>query len=82
MRTNLEALEHARWRPPDHITIQYTLHNHPSGDATPSDTDRRLTRAASLAATTMQIQLLDHLIMGASADGCAGYFSFKEAGLL
>jgi hypothetical protein len=29
MRTNQEALEHARWRPPDHITIQYTLHNHP-----------------------------------------------------
>ena len=58
------------------------VHNHPSGDATPSDTDLRLTRAASLAATTMQIQLLDHLIMGASADGCAGYFSFKEAGLL
>jgi DNA repair protein RadC len=46
--------------------------------------DRRLTRAASLAATTMQIQLLDHLIMGApaEADARAGYFSFKEAGLL
>jgi DNA repair protein RadC len=57
------------------------VHNHPSGDATPSDADRRLTRA-SLAATTMQIQLLDHLIMGAPADGRAGYFSFKEAGLL
>jgi DNA repair protein RadC len=48
----------------------------------PSDTDLRLTRAASLAATTRQIQLLDHLIMGAPADGRAGYFSFKEAGLL
>jgi DNA repair protein RadC len=58
------------------------VHNHPSGDATPSDTDRRLTRAASLAATTMEIQLLDHLIRGAPADGRAGYFSFKEAGLL
>src|SRR5580704_11034349 len=58
------------------------VHNHPSGDATASDTDRRLTRAVSLAATTMQIQLLDHLIMGAPADGRAGYFSFKEAGLL
>jgi DNA repair protein RadC len=40
------------------------------------------THAVSLAATTMQIQLLDHLIMGAPADGRAGYFSFKEAGLL
>jgi DNA repair protein RadC len=41
-----------------------------------------LTRAASLAATTMQIQMLDHLIMAAPADGRAGYFSFKEVGLL
>jgi hypothetical protein len=53
-----------------------------SGDANPSDTDRRLTRAVSLAASTMQIQFLDHLIMGAPAEGRAGYFSFKEAGLL
>jgi DNA repair protein RadC len=58
------------------------VHKHPSGDATPSDTDRRLTRSVSLAASTMQIQFLDHLIMGAPADCRAGYFSFKEAGLL
>ena len=44
--------------------------------------DRRLTRGASLAATTMQIQLLDHLIMGAPAEGRAGYFSFRKSGLL
>jgi hypothetical protein len=30
----------------------------------------------------MQIQSLDHLIMGAPAEGRTGYFSFKEAGLL
>jgi hypothetical protein len=40
----LEALEHARWRPPDHITIQYTLHNRPSGNPAPSEADIRLTR--------------------------------------
>jgi DNA repair protein RadC len=58
------------------------VHNHPSGDANPSNADRRLTHSVSLAATTMQIQFLDHLIMGAPAEGRAGYFSFKEAGLL
>jgi RadC-like JAB domain len=42
----------------------------------------RLTRAVSSAATTMQIQFFDHLIMGTPAEGRAGYFSFKEAGLL
>ena len=39
------------------------VHNHPSGDATPSDADRRLTRSASLAATTMQIQMLEHRLV-------------------
>ena len=42
------------------------------------DENRRLTRAASLAATTMQIQLLDHLIMGAPAECRAGYFSSRN----
>jgi hypothetical protein len=35
-----------------------------------------------MAASTMQIQFLDHLIIGAPAEGRAAYFSFKEAGLL
>jgi pimeloyl-ACP methyl ester carboxylesterase len=38
--------------------------------------------AVNSASTAMQIQFLDHLIMGAPAEGRAGYFSFKEAGLL
>jgi hypothetical protein len=40
---------------------------------------RALDRSVSLAASTMQIQFLDHLIKGAPADCRAGYFSFKEA---
>jgi DNA repair protein RadC len=51
-------------------------------ESIPSDADRRLTRAASLAATTMQIQMLDHMGAPAEADARAGYFSFMEAGLL
>jgi len=30
----------------------------------------------------MHIQMLDHVIIGAPADGRSGYFSFKETGLL
>jgi RadC-like JAB domain len=45
-------------------------------------TDRRLTRSVSLAASTMQIRFLDHLIMGSPAEGRAGHFSFKETGRL
>lgn len=39
-------------------------HNHPSGDASPSDDDRRITRRLALAGETLGIDLLDHVIVG------------------
>jgi len=58
------------------------VHNHPSGDPTPSNTDHSLTRRLAEAAELLQIKLLDHVIIGSPADGRAPYFSFKEAGVL
>jgi DNA repair protein RadC len=58
------------------------VHNHPSGDASPSQTDHGLTRRLAEAAELLQIKLLDHIIIGAPSDGNPGYFSFKEAGVL
>ncbi len=58
------------------------VHNHPSGDPSPSQADHGLTRRLREAAELLQIRLLDHLILGAPAEGRAPYFSFKEAGLL
>ena len=58
------------------------VHNHPSGDASPSQTDHNLTRRLAEAAELLQIKLLDHIIIGAPTDQRAGYFSFKEAGIL
>ena len=59
------------------------LHNHPSGDPTPSDADRRLTRRLRDAAETMGVPLQDHLIIGSPSDSRAQpYFSFREHGLL
>jgi DNA repair protein RadC len=58
------------------------VHNHPSGDAAPSQADHSLTRRLAEAAELLQIKLLDHIIIGAPGDGDAGYFSFKEAGVL
>jgi DNA repair protein RadC len=52
-------------------------HNHPNGDVTPSEQDRVLTRALVLAAMTVQIKVLDHLIVSPDK-----VFSFREAGLL
>ncbi len=58
------------------------VHNHPSGDPSPSQSDHSLTRRLSEAAELLQIRLLDHIIIGAPAEGRAPYFSFKEAGVL
>ena len=58
------------------------VHNHPSGDTSPSQSDHSLTRRLAEAAELLQIKLLDHIIIGAPANGNAGYFSFKEAGVL
>jgi DNA repair protein RadC len=58
------------------------VHNHPSGDPTPSDADLRLTRRVAECSRILQIQLADHLILGSPQNERLGYFSFKEAGLL
>jgi len=58
------------------------VHNHPSCDASPSQTDHSLTRRLAEAAELLQIKLLDHIIIGAPSEGNPGYFSFKEAGVL
>lgn len=39
-------------------------HNHPSGDTTPSDQDRSVTKRLKAAGDTLGIELLDHLIIG------------------
>jgi len=53
------------------------MHNHPSGDVTPSEADTRLTRRMSEAGGILQINLIDHVIIGDKK-----WFSFKEAGIL
>jgi DNA repair protein RadC len=58
------------------------VHNHPSGDPSPSQADHSLTRRLAEAAELLQIKLLDHIIIGAPAEGRLPYFSFREAGVL
>src|SRR5437762_6236769 len=58
------------------------VHNHPSGDASPIQTDHSLTRRLAEAAELLQIKLLDHIIIGGPSEGKPGHFSFKEAGVL
>lgn len=53
------------------------VHNHPSGDPTPSPEDHTVTAQLVAAGRMIGIPVLDHVVMG---DGC--YVSFVEAGLL
>ena len=60
------------------------VHNHPSGDPTPSSADIQVTRQLKSAAKTVSIDLLDHLVIGQIADDPKGkgYYSFEDAGLI
>jgi DNA repair protein RadC len=51
------------------------LHNHPSGDPSPSGQDREVTRRLRSAGGLLGIPVVDHVILGDDA-----YFSFREEG--
>jgi DNA repair protein RadC len=52
-------------------------HNHPSGTLTPSKADRELTRKLKIASESLDIKILDHLIITEKS-----YFSFADENLL
>ena len=58
-----------------HAAAIVAVHNHPSGDPTPSSDDLDVTRRLAAAGDVLGIPLLDHIITG---DG--RYYSLKEAG--
>ena len=55
------------------------IHNHPSGDPTPSREDLRLTRQLRDAAALLDLNLHDHIIIG---NGTASWVSMAERGLI
>ncbi len=63
------------------------LHNHPSGDPTPSAEDVRLTRQMVDAGKVVGIRVMDHVIIGRPAEpqgdrpGRPGFLSMRESGL-
>ena len=58
------------------------VHNHPSGATSPSEADLNLTKRIAAGARILQINFLDHVIVGQATANGPGYFSFKEAALL
>ena len=53
------------------------VHNHPSGDPSPSENDKSFTQRLNRSCKDMGIELLDHVIIGSDT-----FFSFAEKGLL
>ena len=72
-----EAIRHG-------ATALICAHNHPSGDPAPSAADVQVTRQLRDAAKAVDIELLDHVVVGrAAADPLGlGYYSFRQAGVL
>mgnify|MGYP000962082773 FL=1 len=54
----------------------FLVHNHPSGDVTPSKADIEVTKTIKKSGELLQIKLIDHIIVG---DGC---YSFLENGYI
>jgi len=59
----------------DSAAAMILVHNHPSGDPTPSPEDVELTRRLRQAGDIIGIRVLDHVIVGTQ-----GHFSFVDAG--
>lgn len=53
------------------------VHNHPSGDCIPSDSDKEVTKVLVDAGEIMGIKVLDHVIIGKE-----GFMSLKESGIM
>lgn len=53
------------------------VHNHPSGDPDPSQADRDITNRLQEALGTVEVRLLDHIVVGVE-----GTVSFAERGLI
>jgi len=72
-----EAVRHA-------ATAIACAHNHPSGDSSPSSADLQVTRQLREAARAVDIELVDHIILGRPEvdPNRVGHYSFRECGLL
>ena len=61
-----------------HLAVNVILlHNHPSGDPSPSKADIDITKDINKALDSIGIELIDHIVIG---DNC--YYSFKEQGII
>ncbi len=54
------------------------VHNHPSGETSPSQADKDVTKALQEGGRTLNMKILDHIIIGHDGE----YYSFADSGLI
>lgn len=59
------------------VHVGIIVHNHPGGNLQPSAPDKAMTKKIEKALLTMDMRLLDHLIVTSD-----GYFSFIDEGVM
>lgn len=75
--SQVNAREVVKFAINEHAGSVVFVHNHPSGEPTPSAEDIRLTKKLQHACTAVEVCVLDHVIIGGDR-----YFSFADEGLL
>ncbi len=67
----------------EHNAVRVAVaHNHPTGDTKPSSIDNKLTQRLQEAGMLMNIQLLEHIIVGIDGNGRQNYYSYHDNGNL
>lgn len=65
----------------ENATVILLVHNHPSGDPTPSAEDIKITKQLIGAGRILNITVQDHVILGKVTALSKAFFSMKESGL-
>lgn len=65
----------------ENATVIVLVHNHPSGDPSPSAEDIRITRQIVEAGKILGIEVADHIIVGRESESNRGFVSLREQGL-
>ncbi len=85
-RSQIHAREVFRWAVADLASAVILVHNHPSGDPTPSPQDLECTKTLTAAGKIIGITVLDHIIIGNDTPAAPLHIrqitSFRESALL
>jgi len=65
----------------DAATSIILVHNHPSGDPSPSAADLKMTKQIIEAGRYIEIPVIDHIIVGRKEEGRRNLYSIRESGL-